>query len=214
MTLALKITGTCILFFVLMTTNIYACSCATPSGFVSEIIGDRIVVRARAIENKLVTQPDAVMKSNWLNATKRLQVGDAFGADIADEIDVLYDATGTSCSISPGLGGPALEWFGRMDDGRYVTGYCSRPRIPEISILEYLEDGIDVFIPNRQRCESAEIEKAENKTFGRVPDTPIPDCTFWSDKARKDRLERRRMKWDNVTQKRKEYRAIIARSLL
>ena len=83
------------------------------------------------------------------------------------------------------MGSEALVIASMNNSDILSTSSCTSNAVPESTLLDYLENNIDVYIPSRWDCPEEQIVNKDDPK----------NCYFWSDEAAKERQKAVAKRW-------------------
>lgn len=164
----------------IFSTQAFACSCALPSGWISEIIGDQIILRGNPSETKVVpidTKFNERSQRFKHQLVTRFNITQNIGGSLNGEIEIFHDSYPSSCAVQLDLN--REQWIiANKRKGKIEIHSCSYQSDLIVEMIEYIETGQDIYIPPISTCEALLESKKPNLTS--QSGLSKNDCAFWS----------------------------------
>lgn len=180
-------------FFLASAEIAAACSCAYGGYSVSEFLEKSVVFEGRVLSSKWLG--DAKDRPPIDDAVTEFELGYDFKGNVPaffTHITVQHGSYEAGCGISFPMGSQEIIVAEDLGNGRFTTNYCSMKVVPQMTLIDYLENGTDTYIPDSWNC-----------TDAKIADKNDPDnCHFLSDAAANERRKRLRLRqiaiWDKL----------------
>jgi len=151
---------------------------------VSEFVENKVVFKGRALETKWLGE--APMGYRPASAETKFSVIMPLTETKSHHVTVKHHSQGAACGM-PFLMGEKITVIASLrDDGEFYTSSCTFDAVPEITLLEYFEQGKDIYLPSTWDCSDEQMNN---------PDDP-KNCFFWSIEAENDRREKMKARWN------------------
>lgn len=165
----------------------YACSCSSSGGyFVSDFIKDKVIFEGRVLSAKWLEDDT---ENDFINSETTFDTLHPFWNTFNGNISIYHHSNGATCGMTFPMGYETLVIAYEYKQDLMQTDVCTHNLIPKITIINYFEKGIDIYIPKRNECSETQIDNPEDPK----------NCYFWSKEAEEERFneswERRRAIW-------------------
>jgi len=178
------------LFYIAMNSTALACSCAYGGYWVSDFVKDKTVFEGQAIMTKwLGERPPG--KPRFYNSETTFKVKQPFWNVSNEEVKLFHSSQdGASCGINFSMGRNSLVIAYPFKENNFGVSSCTLNAVEEITLINYLENNIDVYIPSWHECSEAQIKNPQDPK----------NCHYLSTSAAQERSsqasKRRRAIWE------------------
>lgn len=175
----------------------YACSCSYGGYWVSDFVKDKTIFEGRAVKAEWLGQSPPGQYRSY-NSETSFQITKPFWNASASKVTLLHSSEdGASCGMNFSMGVDVLIVATSYEDNILRTSTCTANAIDEITLINYFENNIDVYIPSWDECSEAQIK---------TPKDP-KNCYYLSTRAAQERnteaSKRRRASWKKTFEAKK-----------
>ena len=165
----------------------YACSCSQPSGWISEIAGDKIIFKGVAFETKINPENSKHTRLNRNDLVTQFNVSRDINGNLDDKITVLHQSYQSSCGLQFDLN-RELWIIANKTPQNITVNSCDYQSDFIVEMIDFFETGKDVFIPPIWTCEA--LLKSNNPTAISKSGLTKSDCEYWSIDSQQKREKR------------------------
>ena len=184
-----------ILGFLLLSQTAHACSCAQGGYWVSEFVEDKVIFEGQVLQTKWLGKEKNGYPSG--NSETSFKIIKSLLGQTKSRTVVRHHSDGAACGMLFVMGSDSVVIANEANDGALRTNSCTSNAVPESTLLDYFEKGIDQYIPSWRECPEEQIDNKKDPK----------NCNFWSEEAAEQRqeamIERWRKKRDATLKKKK-----------
>jgi len=185
-----------------------ACSCAAPSGWLSETMESHDVFYGKAIESKWLNKEESLNRAGlgqlgrgWYNVITKFKIKDSLSPSLSPAIEVFHNNDEASCGMQFNIGQDQWVFISRDNNENYTTGLCHQHLDIIPLLLDYQATGQDIYIPHGDIChfiltsdDPSDVMAHHNLTH--------EGCALWSNES----IKKRTKILQNYTQKHRAHK--------
>lgn len=160
-----------------MSSTALACSCAYGGYWVSDFVKDKIIFEGRADKTEWLGKRQT-RRPRGYNTRTSFQITNPLWNTSTSKISLVHSSEdGGSCGMNFSMGIETLVVAHSFEDHLFRTSTCTLNAVDEITLFNYFEKNIDVYIPSLHECSETQIQNPKD----------AKNCYYWSRKAEQER---------------------------